>query len=563
MYDFWSIINGSVSGGIFVLIVPYLLIVALIFFIYNVSDTMTLPRLVRTLFITTVVSVLSYATILIFNPAKPLIPNVVITPFLSGSADGQNRAFPFFLSKTMHRAFAGYIHVVDHETVNEVINVNQLNDMDSLLDLSHKLNVHFVVTLSLNEQNQISVKLFDLRYGDKDLTEEWLLDSLKPIEELLTDASNDIIKELYPKLKIEKQDLIQSVVSILPDNEERLKNYIELKKLVTSDKFEEAKKLSESLIKKDTGFAYYYYYLGKSHFELGKTTFQDTLAKKNHFILAQNNLLDAVRRNSANEDFLHELADVYLDEGKFDDASDVIKASYEMDPYHYRVYLNFGRLHKVRWHNFQFMNNEKFLSQTNLIRRAIDLNPFCYEAYYFMGIFLEDDTDKNDAQRQRALNNFEFAAKINPNYIPALEYMWKTSLYQLNFTRSADLFARLRKLAPNNAYAYFLQGMHHYKYGLSYRDNLPLTNMHLDSSMYYFNINIKMNDNPNAHLYLGAIYDFKKDTVNAVKEYLYRVRKRESMTDRYAITAYRRLRELDFDAWRQINREMPPLVTQE
>lgn len=563
MYDFWSIINGSLTGGIWLLIVPYLLIVALIVFIYNVSETMSFPRLVRSLFIATVISVISYATLLVFNPAKPLIPNIVITPYMSGSVEGQDRVFPFFLSKTLHRAFAGYIHIVDHETVNEVMNVNHLYNVDSLLDLSHQLNVHFVVTLSINDQKQIAAKLYDLRYGSKSVSEEWAYDPSMPMDELLADASNNIIKELYPKLKIEKNDIIQSVVSILPDNEERLKNYIELKRMVTSDQFAEAKKLSESLIKKDTGFSYYYYYLGKSHFELGKTTFQDSIAKKNHFILAQNYLLDAVRRNTTNEDFLHELADVYLDEGKFDDASDVIKASYEIDPYHYRAYLNFGRLHKVRWHQFPFLNNEKFLSQTNLIRRAIDLNPFCYEAYYFMGLFLEDDTDKNDAQRQRALNNFEFALKINPNYIPAIEYTWKTSLYQLDFTRSAKLFERLKKLAPNNAYAYFLQGMHHYKYGLSYKDNLPLTNAHLDSSMYYFNVNIKMNDNPNAHLYLGAIYDFKKDTVNAVKEYMYRVRHRESMTDRYAITAYRRLRELDFESWRQMNREMPPLITQE
>lgn len=524
---------------------------------------MKLPRLIRAIFITTVISVLAYATLLVFNPAKPLRPNIIITPYLSGDISGQNRVFPFFLSKTLHRAFPEYIHIVDQENVNEVINVNHLYQIDSLLDFSNKLDVHFVVTLSINQQQQIEIKLFDIRKGRHDLMDEWLLDSKTPIAELVTESSNNIIKDLYPKLKIEKTDLVQSVINILPDNDERLKNYIELKKLVTGNLFDKAQKLSEQLIKKDTGFAYYYYYLGKAHFELGKVTYQDTLAKKNHFILAQNNLLDAIRRNPNNEDFLNELADVYLDEAKYDDASDVVKAAYEIDPYHYRVYLNFGRLHKSRWYNFQFLNNEKFLAQTNLIRRAIDLNPFSYEAYYFMGFFLEDDTDKNDALRQRAYKNFELSAKINPAYVPAIEYMWKTSLYQLDFTHSYQLFNQLKKIAPNNAYTYFLMGMHHYKYGLSYKDNLPLTNQHLDSSLYYFNINIKMDNNPNAHLYLGAIYDFRKDTVNAVKEFVYRVRHRESITDRYAITAYRRLKELDFDAWRKLNKEIPPMIIQE
>lgn len=564
MIDFWSFINGTIPGGIWVFIIPYAFTVGVITFIFKSSDSMSLPRFIRAIFITTFIGIFIYSLLLVAKPPVPLIPNVMITPVMSGNVDGKNKVFPFFLSKILHRSYPEQLHIVDFESVNEFINTHESNNIDTLLDIAKDLNIHFAAVVTADDSKQLTITLYDLRHGSVSEANQWKFDATKDIQDLLVESGNRILSELYSDFKIQKNTLTNAIVDLLPDNEERLDNYNKLQKLFTGRKYQDAIKLGESLIKKDTGFAYYYYYVGRAHFENGKDIFLDTLKRKNEFIQASNYILDAVRRNQTNEDFLNELAEVYMDQGQFDDAADAVKAAYQIDPYHYKSYLNFGRLHKSRWYSFEFLNNEKFLAQTNLIRRAIDLNPFCYEAYYFMGKFLEDANESlKDIGRGRALENFEQSIKINPTYIPAIEHTWKTYLFQLNFTRSKELYERLVSLTPTNPYTYFLQGMHFYKYGLSYKDRPDLTNSSLDSSMKYFKKNIEMNDNPNAHLYLGAIYDFKKDTANAVKEFIYRIRNRESETDKYAITAYRRLHDLDFKAWRKLNREIPPLVSQD
>ena len=564
MIDFWSFINGRVPGGIWLFIIPYFFTVGVTTFIYKSSDSMTLPRYVRSLGITTILGVLVYATLLAIRPALPLIPNVMITPVMNGEISGKNKIMPFFLSKILHRSYPSQIHIVDFETVNEFINTNKLQNTDSLLERASNVNIHFAAVVEAGENNKFSISFYDLRNGNVDLVNTWEYDGNRDVQDILVESGNNILSELYPEFSIEKSTLTQAITELFPDNESRLAGYVSLQKLFTGRNFKETIKLAESLIKSDTGFAHYYYYLGRAHFENAKTIYSDTLAQKNELILASNNLLDAVRRNQTNEDFLNELAEVYLDQGKFDEATDVVKAAYEIDPNHYKAYLNFGRLHKSRWYDFEFLNREKFLAQTNLVRRAIDLNPLCYQAYFIMGKFLESETESlSDVGRGRALDNFEKSLEINPNYIPAIEHTWKTYLFQLNFKRSKELYSKLVELTPQNPYTYFLQGMNFFKYGMSYKDNLKATNENLDSALKYFNINIAMNDNPNAHLYLGAIYDFRKDTVNAVKEFVYRIRNRESETDKYAITAYRRLHDLDYKTWRQINKEIPPLVSQD
>jgi len=550
MVDFRMMINGSVPGGIWAFFITYLVIIAVISYVFYSSELMTRRRYIRNLAISTGASLFLYSLLLLIFPAKPIIPNVVIAPVVSETATSEQKAFPFFLNEILRKAYPERYHAVDQESVIRYFNSHGWTHPDSILNQVRYHNIQFVVFPELQSDGRWKLEMVDTRYGG---IEKYATIEPEPSEDyrmVLLSASNQVLQQLYPDLKIAESRLIEGIRAAFPGNPKQLADLLHLKDLASRAEWKEILTLTEPLAKPDSAAAIYPFYYGKACFELAKVTALDSVQRHEWINRANFYLLGAVKKDTANADYMNQLADFYLYKGEFENADNAAKAAWFLDPYNDKAYVNLGRLHKSRWMNFEFLGGEKFTSQGGLLRKALNLNPFSAEAYFFIGQLLEEERDLQDIKGGRAIEHYQTAADLNPNYLDALLNLWKLKIMARDFQASRSLFTRILSLSPGNPDAWFYMGMNFY-----YQSKQ-------DSTLYYFTENLKLRDNGNAHMYLAATYEELADTANAVKHYVLRVKKRTSETDKIAASAYKRIRELDRNTWRQLNKEIPPVIEQ-
>lgn len=550
MIDFRMMINGSIPGGIWTFFITYFVIIGVITFIFYGSDLMSRSRYIRNVILTTIASLFLYSVLLLVFPAKPMIPNVIIAPVFSEKATPVQEAYPYFLNEILSKSYPGKYHAIDNESVDRYINSHGWKTQDSVLEHVRYHNIHFVVFPTIRPDGGWDFNMYDTRYGDIEKYASFSVNADPNIQLQLADGANQILQQLYPKLSISKSKLIEGITSSFPQENSRLANFLKIRKWMSTSDFKKTAAFTDSLVKIDPGYGVYDFYLGKSNFEMAKLTLLDK--GKQHDLLSKANfyLLNAVKKDTLNADYMNQLADYYLYNSDFENADNAAKAGWFLDPYNYKAYLNIGRLHKSRWLKFEFLNGEKFKTQGGLIRRSLDLNPFSAESYFFLGLLLEDERDLEDIKGGRAIEHYEQAVDLNPNYLDAITNLWKLKILGRDFNNYRFYFRRMLDLSPENPDAYFYMGMNFY-----YMNNQ-------DSTIYYFTENLKLRENGNAHMYLAAAYENKNDTVNAVKHYVARVRARVSETDKIAASAYKRVRELDANTWRKLNKEIPPVIEQ-
>lgn len=551
MLDFRTIMNGTVPGGIWSLLLPLFIVLAILTYIYAANDLMTRKKYLRNVLVAIFGSLFLYSLALMKFPPIRLIPNVVITPILDSTRTAEDRALPFFVSQLLHRSFPEKLHVVDYESVHLVLNSRQVSTKDSLLKTIQHDDVHFSVTSEFISDHVVQLNLYDMRYDRMDLMAEWKIETNIDKQTLITIISNSILEQLYPDLIIKKNRLTETITQLLPTNPKTLINYLQAQKLVTGGDFKQAIPALEKWSKEDTSFAWFDYYIGKSWYEEARITFTDSLEKKKYINRSIRSLLTAIRKDQTNAEFLNQLADVYIYQLNFDDAEIAAKAAYQMDPYHYKAYLNLGRMQKFRWANFEFMENQQFTAQSQLIRKSLDLNPFSYEAIFFLTVITEEKRGQQDMFRQGMMNQLEKSIQLNPNFAAGITEAWRVSILRRDFSKSKYYADRLTTIQPKNPNISFYKGMEFYHQGK------------LDSSITWFSRNLTYGPNPNASMFLGAVYEEKGDTTKAVKYYTERILQRESDKDPIAASAYKRLRALDVRAWREVNRTIPPFMVEE
>lgn len=551
MLDFRMIINGTIPGGVWVLVFLVVVSLGIITYMYLSSELMKTKTYIRSMVVSVFGSVFVYSLLLLVFPPIRLIPNVVISPVFAQGQEPGVRALPYFLSQVLRKSFPTKINTIPDESVQTVVNSHKWTHPDSLIQFARFNHIHFVVTLVENSDQSITLTLTDTRYGETNTYGSWDIPAGLTLTDQLVETGNAIVSAMYPDLTVSKSRLIEEVTRSLPSNEEELNRFMEARKLITGGEFLTAIPKLESWIKTDTGSAWNYHYLGKACLGQSRREVVDSLKRKYFLNRANYYLLEAVKKDQTSVEFLHELADYYLQLSQFADAEDVVKAAFVLDPYHYKGYLQFGRMHISRWSKFPFPNDEKFPTQNALVRKATELNPFSAEAYYFVGYLLEGERKLEDLQGGRSLENYAKALELNPNYLEALANTFRLSVLKGQFINSRQYYNRMLELSPGNPEAVFFMGMNFYHQFI------------FDSTIYYFNKNLAMKPNANAHMFLAATYENLGDTAKAVEHYTIRILNRENETDPIATSAYKRLRELDVAAWRQVNKKIPPVILED
>ncbi|MBN8704741.1 MAG: hypothetical protein J0L62_02615 [Bacteroidetes bacterium] len=550
MIDFRMMINGSIPGGIWAFFITYFVIIGIITYIFYSSDLMTRSRYIKNVVLSTIASFFLYSVLLLLFPAKPIIPNVIIAPVFSENLTPVQEAYPYFLNEILRKSYPGKYHAVDNESVDRYINSHGWTTQDSILEHVRYHNTHFVVFPSIRPDGGWDFDMYDTRYGDIEKYASFSVNADPSFELQLADGANQILQQLYPKLTISQSKLIEGLTASFPQEKSRLANFLKIKKWMSTGQYEKTASFADSLTKLDPVFGVYDFYLGKASFEIAKVTILDQAKRQELLSKANFYLLGAVKKDTLNAEYMNQLADLYLFNSDFENADNAAKAGWFMDPYNYKSYLNIGRLHKSRWLKFEFLNGELFKTQGGLIRRSLDLNPFSSESYFFLGLLLEDERDIEDIKGGRAIEHYEQAVDLNPNYLDAITNLWKLKILGRDFSNFRFYFNKMLSLSPENPDALFYMGMNFY-----YMNNQ-------DSTIYYFTENLKLRENGNAHMYLAAAYENVSDTANAVKHYVARVKSRVSETDRIAASAYKRIRELDANTWRKLNKEIPPVIEQ-
>jgi len=195
--------------------------------------------------------------------------------------------------------------------------------------------------------------------------------------------------------------------------------------------------------------------------------------------------------------------------------------AWQQDPYNARTYCDYSHLHASRIKKIGFANEEKVL------RQAIHIDP-CYEE---ARLRLADLLYFNKWPKRADLAINELLA-IHPRSIEGLLFRGKMAVGSADFDRIVETYNRIIEIDPRNADAYYNLGVYYFN------------SKDVDNAERFFQRAVQVGDHPDAHLYLGHIFESKGLRDQAIAEYRLRIRNSRGLDDVYADEARKRLFDL-------------------
>ena len=196
-------------------------------------------------------------------------------------------------------------------------------------------------------------------------------------------------------------------------------------------------------------------------------------------------------------------------------------AAWKQNPADGRTAYWLSHLHPSRLEALGLGGTEKALKQ------AIALNPLLFEARLTLADLYFGN--RRFKEEERVL---ERALAINPTHEEALMKLGRVYMVTNDVPKVLATYKRVIDLDPANADAY-------YNLGIVY-----LGTGDLKDAEKLFQRAIELNDHPEAHLYLGFLYEKLGERDKAIAEYRKRIRMRKGPDDQYANEARKRLWEL-------------------
>jgi len=220
------------------------------------------------------------------------------------------------------------------------------------------------------------------------------------------------------------------------------------------------------------------------------------------------------------------LGQMYLHQENYGLAEVCLEKALSQDPLNARTYYYLSFLHESRFEEYGFADRKAVLE------KAVRLDPGFAEAallladeYYFTG-----SGTSSGHSTQQALLTLQNYLKINPLEPEILNLLGRIYL-QTKYTREAlAIYRKLVAIYPDTA---------------AYNYNLGVSLYQLksfDEAQTYFKRAIKISDELDAYLYMGAIYKQRGDLETALEYFRNRIRRKTGPEDRYAKEAMRQVR---------------------
>jgi tetratricopeptide (TPR) repeat protein len=220
------------------------------------------------------------------------------------------------------------------------------------------------------------------------------------------------------------------------------------------------------------------------------------------------------------------LARMYMHHGNYGMAEICIEKAMAQEPYNPRVYYYMSFLHDSRFKESGFRN------RAAVLHRAVQLDPGFGKAVieYAEELYTTGTAASTHANTINSIKELRNFLAINPNNKNVLAVLGRI-LLQTKYTLEAkDIYTKLNTLTPGSA-------ENHYNLGICYFHMVSYKKAKEE-----FNHAIKINDYPDAYLYLGVIYRFEGDIDRALYYYRERVKRKQGDDDQYAKEAMRGIR---------------------
>lgn len=250
---------------------------------------------------------------------------------------------------------------------------------------------------------------------------------------------------------------------------------------------------------------------------------------KNLVLEARAYLLQRFRENYDNniEDSMlsNMVAESFIVEELYGDAEEFLKIAFFENPFDIEVLENWTLLHPSRFKEIPFKSPEA------LLERILDICPLNISALtrYVERLLAHVPIKAVPAGKIRS--RIERALALNPGSVEALTLAGTYYTTTFQFQEALDAFFKADSLQPGRAIIQYNLGVTYFK----------LKDFH--NAEHYFRKAIELTDYPDAHLYLGVIYQQHGEYEKALERFRYRVARKQGDDDYYAMQAMKGIRE--------------------
>lgn len=215
------------------------------------------------------------------------------------------------------------------------------------------------------------------------------------------------------------------------------------------------------------------------------------------------------------------LGELNIEDRKWTQAESYLKQAIKANPWDPRIYYLLTQLHRSRYRDLGFANEEA------LLKRAIYINPCFFEARFALANYYE-----KKKRLDVSIDLVKEVLNINPTSIDGLMAIGKLYMAQNDLLHVLETYEKLLKLQPENADAYYNLGIVYYH------------SKDYETAIKFFKRAIEIGDHLNSHLFLAYIYELQGKMGLAVKHLRIRVRKQVNEHDVYAEEARKHLFEI-------------------
>ncbi len=522
MQALYTWLSGYVPGGFLLLSFVLLTVNVALYFFFRSSKLFSRDVYRRQAIRYNILLVAVYVFLWIFLRPPQLPPRYAILPFQKGdSIDIRvSEALQSALTKNFDKNFVRHRWEWFYQTANK----DSLRDTVYRDSLAQRLGIDFLITGGIHESgSQVEITC---EYGQP-LGEETFAVKANSIDQ----AVIMLIAGLQERTR-KFADSVEPLVNI-PD---LLRNACLKKRLLDNDQTLKIEEVNGEDIDAVTLRAHILLHNGIKH-KPRQAKVSNLVAQDNNpaFKRMQKLLIPYSRegRDTAEMNLL--LGRMYLHLENYGMAEICLEKALSQDRFNARIYYYLGFLHESRIQEYGFEDRKKVLEY------AVQLDPGYAAAALLLGdeYFFTGSGTATGHSTQQALLTLKNYLKINPLEPEILNLLGRIYL-QTKFTRDAmQIYRKLVGLYPDTA---------------AYNYNLGVSLYQLkswDEAEACFRRAIKISEELDAYLYLGAIYRQRGQLETALEYFRERIRRKTGPDDHYAKEAMRQVRivraELGFD----------------
>ncbi|MFZ0390454.1 MAG: tetratricopeptide repeat protein [Calditrichia bacterium] len=518
-------LSGTIPGGIYLYLLVVITAVIVLYFMYRSSNLITQKKFTRWCIAVFLIITLLYALLWFLNPPAAQYQRYTIDIFES---ETENNWFGEYLSGCLAENVADYTGRKTFQLYSR--DLYRITPADSVANPAFRARLYrempvqrvlqgeviqqgsgFRVNLRLCSfpENKI-IKQAEAQFSlpqmgpfirwasaqfshEIPFSEEIFEKQLTPGDSLLVLAERAFFKKQYKK----SNSILTSINSSENNPDVALwRNYVNIKL---------------AALQKDTTW--------EKPFDLKTPQWRNKLAG------ARKILVDRLRQGDRRLMSNIMVAESYIWEERYGLAEVFLDEAYAANPFFIETLLNLSFLHRSRYSEFGFSSAE------GIYLYILNLCPVAEDVLLKWGRLVLEGNPVYTAPAELVRKQLNRYLKINP--LSPAAWILLGQFYSRAGAReeARQAFLKADSLQPDNAAIRYNLGVLFYEWD------------RVEQAENYFKQAVALNDYSDAHVYLGRIYQLQGDCNAALREYRYRVARRQGPDDKFALEAMKGIRE--------------------